>query len=164
MSTISNAEPKIKLEYYSERFAKKLFKRFPQWRQYASHYQQGEPDVPLYFLDVRIPPVNPTVSEPLKITTYPQEIIVLWVGKSHRHFDSWPIRTDLAYMDQAIEFLEAIVTDQIVFGYYEPDGNPTGSGFYYGITANIPPKMLSTEHGSVIMRSWLGGHDRELHP
>ena len=155
-------EPKIKLEYYSERFAKKLFKRFPQWKQYAGHWVAGKPDDLTYYFDVLIPSVNPNVSEPLQITTYPEEVIVPWIKGVHRHFDTFSPRPD--YMEQAIEMLEDVVTDKIVFGYWERDGKPTGGGFSFGLTADIPPKVPSTEHGSVIIRSWLGGQDREIHP
>lgn len=67
-------------------------------------------------------------------------------------------------MERAIEFIEQIVNDNIVFGYYVRDGKPTGAGFYYGVNAKVPPGFPSTKHGQVITRSWLGGHDQVLNP
>ena len=156
-------EPKIKLEYYSERFAKKLFKRFPQWKQYAGHWVAGKPDDLTYYFDVLIPSVNPNVSEPLRILTKPQEVIIGWVG-NYENFANELLLPNPDYIDQAIEFLAKVVDDQITFCYREQDSKVTGSGFYFNQTEKVRPDMLSTEHGSVIMRSWLGGQDREIHP
>ncbi|MBC7527515.1 MAG: hypothetical protein H7308_08180 [Chthonomonadaceae bacterium] len=142
-----------------------MFKRFPQWKQYSGYRVTGEPDDIAYWLDVHVPPVNPNVSEPLKITTYPKEVLVTWIKGVHRHFDTFfPRPHSPDYMEQAIEMLEEVVTDKIVFGYWEQDGKPTGGGIYFSLTADSPSKMPSTEHGSVIIRSWLGGQDREIHP
>ena len=160
----NNEEPaKINLEYYSERFAKKLFKKFPQWKRYADHYTVGEPDDISYYLEVQIPPENPNVTEPLRIQTYPQEVLVSWLGGTHYHFDSWPEHKDTLYMESAIQSLEAIITDQIVFYNIKKDGKPVAGGSYNPLTSELPPNVLSLELGSVILRSWLSGHDREMH-
>ena len=156
-------EPKIKLEYYSEQFAKKLFKRFPQWRQYAGHRVTGELDDIAYWLDVLIPSVNPNLSEPLRILTKPQEVIIGWIG-NYENFANELLLPNPDYIDQAIEFLEKVVDDQITFCYWERDGKLEGSGFYFNQSEEIRSSMLNTENGSVIMRSWLGGQDSEIHP
>ncbi len=125
---------------------------------------KGEPDNISYYLEVLIPPINPKVSDPLSIVTYPRQVIISWIGGSHRHFDSWPIQPYPFYMEKAIEFVEAIVADKIIFGYYEHGGEPTGAGFCSHVTTNNPPvKVETAQVGSVIIRSWLGAHDRELH-
>ena len=161
----SDTAPKIKLEYYSDQFAKKLFRQFPHWKQYIGYDARGEPDLREYFLDLRVPPVNPKVSEPLHIFTRPEDVTVSWVGGNHAHFDDWrkkflpPDAPD--YHENALMFIKQIVADKIVFGNYYKDGK-SGGGFYCNADGDILQRWLDTKHGKIVLRSWLGGHDREI--
>lgn len=154
--------PKIKLEYYSGRFAKKLFKRFPQWKQYAGHFAIGAADDFANYLDMRIPSANPTVLEPLHIIMYPpQAVTITWIGGSHIHISDNPFLPCPDHVEQALEFLEAFVSDQIVFGCCIRDGKSLG-GFVHHIAADFPSDWQRVENASTIIRSWLGGHDQTL--
>ena len=156
-----NRVSSVPLEYHSLRFAKMLFKQFPQWKSYSGYYVKQEGDFPTYYLDVSVPPVNPNVTDTLRITTYPRAIIVEWLGGAHSHFDVLFGGSTLDSMEAALDFVERIVADRVVFGYYVQDGKPTGAGFWYDVEAAPSPKWINIKQGSVVVRSWLGKHDAE---
>ncbi len=157
-----NRVSSVPLEYHSLRFAKMLFKRFPQWKPYSGHYVKQEDGFPTYYLDVAISPVNPNVTDALRITAYPREIIVQWLGGIHSHFDALFGGSTLDYMEASLEFIERIVADKIVFGSYIQDGKPTGAGFWHDLKTAPSPTWLNIKQGSIIMRSWHGVYDAEL--
>ena len=154
-----NRVSSVQLEYHSLRFAKMLFKQFPQWKPYSGHYVKQEGDFPTYYLDVSIPPVNPNVTDALRITAYPREIIVQWLGGAHSHFDALFSGSTSDYMEAALKFVERIVADKVIFGYYIQEGRPTGAGFWHDVEAAPAPTGLNIQQGSMIMRSWRGSHD-----
>ncbi len=104
----------------------------------------------------------PDVTDTLCITTYPEEVIIQWLGGAHSHFDALLHRSTVNYMEAALDFLERIVTDQIIFGYYVRDGKPTGAGFLYNFELNPAPTWFNIKQGSIVMRSWQGTRDTEL--
>ncbi len=157
----------VHLEYHSLRFAKMLFKRFPEWKPYSSYYIRDysgkeKKYSSVYHLKVDIPPANSNVTELLSILVYPDQVIIQWIGGIHTHFDALVGGGAVGYMEAAIEYLEQIVTDQIVFGYYVQDGKPTGAYFSHGTEFERSSEWFSIQQGFIVMRSWNGTLDGEL--
>ncbi len=157
----------VRLEYHSLRFAKMLFKRFPQWKSYSGYYVReysvkGNKYSSTYHLEVSVPPINSNVNDVLSILVYPDQVIVQWIGSIHNHFDALIGNGAVGYMEAAIDYIEQIVADKIIFGYYVQDGKPTGAYFSYGVEFEPPSAWFSTQQGSIVTRSWNGTLDAEL--
>lgn len=161
---MANAEEnKLHLEYSSQRFANRLFRRFSAWKQYLGYAERVEDGLPVRYLDVRVPSQNPKVPEPLSIMTVPNEIIISWWGGWHVHFG--PSEADQGQetcFHAALNFLDDFTSDAYVTAGYFRDGKPTGSGFGYASGQQVPEEWFDPELGRVVLRSWLGGHDREV--
>lgn len=154
---------KLHLEHNSQRLANKLFQRFPTWKQHLGYEEKTEAGLLVRYLDVRVPSQNPKVPEPLSIVTRLHEVTISWWGGWHVHFG--PPGGDQeqeAYLQSALDFLDSFTSDHYVTANYRRDGELTGSGFGYAIGHQVPEKWFNPEFGQVILRSWLGGHDREV--
>lgn len=144
-----------------------LFKRFPEWRSHSGYYVRDysvkeKKYCSIYHLKAAIPPVNPNVTDVLSILVYPDQVIVQWLGGIHDHFDALIGNGAVGYMEAAIDYLEQIVTDKIVFGYYIQDDKRTGAYFSHGIEFERTSEWFNAQQGSIVMRSWNGTHDAEL--
>lgn len=161
---MANAEEnKLHLEYSSQRFADRLFRRFPAWKQYLDYEERTEAGLLVRYLDIHVPSQNPKVPEPLNIVTMPHEVLVSWWGGWHVHFGPpLPGQEKEAYLQAALDFLDRFTSDDYVVANYYRDGTPTGSGFGYASGQQVPEKWFDSESGQVVLRSWLGGRDREV--
>lgn len=150
-------EPLYGLSRFAARFAKRLFKRHPEWRQCVAaadtKWQDGGD------LAVRVPS-RFAPHAPLTIDTMGDEVIVGW-GFFHHHFDSWHGEyTEDEFFEHALEWLEAVMTEKIViFDQWRRAGGVFGGG-------SCKPEELEkclvdfAKEGPVTARSWLGTYDR----
>ncbi len=158
------AEEGVKMEAVSEQFGKALFRRFPQWRQYATYREDGEPDDRAYYLDVAIPSENPAVADPLRINRYPNLITVCWASA----IVEWYRPPPEYYTERIVLFLEDVVAEKIVFGSYIKDYNVSSGGFWHRAPLDenakgfpvCRPKMQTG--GMIVERSWRGSYDETI--
>ncbi len=154
-----------RLEHYSQQFAKRLFARHPEWKQYAGHYAEGEPDALDYFLEVSVPSGNPQVAEPLVIRTRPtnpKEVFVKWGGSWHTHIIPWPKQSMEEHYENALDAIDLLVSDDYLFAnVYRGERCIGGWGRVIG-GAETAKHMQPTPGQRTVVRSWRGTHDQEF--
>ena len=160
---------RVKLEWYSEQFAKRLFQWVPHWKAYTGHYAEGEPGLLDYFLDIHIPPANPHVDQPLRIYTgRDQDITISWIDGWHAHFDPWSNRIHAdTYIDQALYFLEALISERMIVINLYQEGKPAGGGYMsvdHLLQDTLPTWVHPKPGYTTILRTWRGTHDCQLLP
>lgn len=155
---------RLHLEHHSQRFAQKLFRRFPAWKPYLGYDERMEDGLLVHYLDVRVPSQNPKVPEPLRILTRSREVMISWWGGWHIHIS--PERADRGqetYFQAALDFLDDFTSDAYITATYYRDGKSTLNGFsYYANDHQALEWCFDPKFGQVVLRSWLGGHDREV--
>ncbi len=151
-------EPLHGLSRFAARFARKLFKLHPEWRQFVvgpDLQWQAEGD-----LAVAVPS-RFAPHAPLTIDTMGDEIIVSW-GFFHGHYDSWYGEyMEDEFFAQALDFIDEIITERlVVFDHWSPRGLVGGGSCKPEELDECLNDPRYTQDGPVTARSWLGTYDR----
>jgi hypothetical protein len=163
------AEQGIRLEPKSERFGKALFRRFPAWRQYATYFEWENSDELVYFLKVTIPSANPTVVEPLIISTWPAIITVEWA----QSVMEWYLPGVPDQETRVVTFLNDVVDEKYIFGYVQNGGGKIKHPHHYPASDEpdsfevtpdyrFPDRSVLQPGDVLIERSWRGTYDKRI--
>jgi hypothetical protein len=156
------AEEGVKLEAHAERFGKLLFRRFPQWRRYATYEMEGEPDDPIYHLKVEVTSPNPALTAPLIIHATADHVTI-GLG---RIIHEWYRPESDRYLSDILPFLDDIIAERVVFLFKKSGNEP----MKFVTWRTIPPPSDSIRHiregvaakGNTTYQeySWRGLHDK----
>lgn len=155
-------------------FADLLLSRFPEWER---HLQFVDPDPTLgpegevisewdCALVAKIPSENPRVDAALEVKLFCREVRPSWGDFWHCHVSARPgIEGDnTEHLSQAVELLEAIVTERLLIGVCYRDGRPAGGGSLR-LGAELPPWLTDPARSGddrTVLRSWRGTYDRDI--
>ncbi|HEU4752064.1 MAG TPA: hypothetical protein VFU47_03070 [Armatimonadota bacterium] len=146
-----------RLRAHSREFARRLLARYPGWLEYLSARAEGDPGLLELYLEVRVPPVNPAVKEPLHVYTAEGEVTIEWFGHWHVHVPEWP-KGSTGYLDEALEWIDALVSERRVVVAAAGTASATRPG-------EEPLWLRRLEPGQrVTVRSWRGTYDDEPEP
>lgn len=144
---------------FTDRFARVLFDRYPEWGQYSvlpSLEWQKAGD-----LAVEVPSrLGPKL--PLRVETMDDGIIVSW-GSWHVHCDPWgDTYAEDEFVAKAMELIEGILSESIVILDYWKDGREVGGGSCAGdeIDETLANGLFSDRGYETTVRSWNGTYDR----
>jgi hypothetical protein len=150
-----------RLNDHSRQFATQLFRRWPEWLQYARFdpYEDFEKEALL----VEVPRPVDGSSHGLFITTSEWEISVGFGESFHTRFGTSGESSPGDFYAQAQAFLEDFVSERLVVAIAYQDKEWLGSW-----KIDLKQESLDdVEVGSgetIKIRSWLGTYDRELQP
>lgn len=120
-----------------------------------------------YFLDIHIPSANPHVDQPLRICTRrDQDITISWIEGWHAHFAPSPNKVYAGtYINQALDFLDSLVSERIIVINQYRDGKPFGGGYMsvdHLLQDTLPAWVRPKPGDTTIIRTWLGTLDCQL--
>lgn len=104
------SEQGVKLEPHSERFGKALFRCFPQWRQYATYYEKGELDDPVYYLKVVAPSEDSAIPYPLAVSTSPGFIFM----ERGSYIEEWIQLGTAEHEEKFLQSLQKLAEDRVL--------------------------------------------------
>ncbi len=152
------------LDDYAQRFATKLFKAFPEWRQFIL---AEAPDIftePVAgCLIVKVPtPVkmsSPEFGNWLLIDTCDEQVTVAF-DRYHTHFDCFSDVPQEQSFREAVEFIQSLVHEELCLAVTMDGDHYRGS---VPFKSNEEPDLswLSSPCERVYIRSWKGTFDRE---
>jgi hypothetical protein len=154
-----------RLNDHSRQFAKLLFAQWPEWLQHARFdpYEDFEKEALL----VEVPRPVDGSSHGLYITTSEWEVSVGFGENFHTRFgtsgesEGEGKNGGVDFYQQAIDFIRDFVEEKCVLATAYQDKEWLGA--WKIDLAREPLDTLEVEPGVVVrIRSWLGGHDREV--
>ena len=155
-------EKKIPYEHYSAQFAKRLFKRYPTWREYAGYTTEGKPEEHIDYLSVRVPTPNPNLPDPFVVSTNSlHEVTLSWFGGWHIHIFKSKAETDEDYFSRVLSEIDRIISEQVVVATCYR-GQEISSGSAFPAKSDIPSSLLPKPDQRLVIRSWRGTYDREI--
>ena len=143
------------LSPFAARFARILFERYPEWKQYVvppdPEWQETQD------LAVAVPSRFP--DEPLRIDTMDDEITISWRGW-HTHCYSWKDGpTEEQFIGEALEIITALLSEGLVIVEGQDRGKTTASGHYQ--PDEVAESLdLYSDHDTVTATSWNGTYDQ----
>lgn len=151
-----------KLDFFSKRFAKFLFRNFPEWKRYLSVQPRDENSEGGYLV-VKIPvPVKgfrliPEERDHLRIDA-DGEVIVSF-DYYHEHFD---IFSDEENFKQAVEFIKSILNEEICsVGIFSEEKWFGSTSVKAGEKPDLSKFNFSPSNQEVYVRSWRGTYNRK---
>ncbi len=150
-----------KLNDHSRQFANRLFRRWPQWVQYARFdpYEDFEKEALL----VEVPRAVDGSSHGLFITTSEWEISIGFGENFHTRFGVSGDTVKHDFYDEAMNFLVDFVEERLVIATAQE-----GKEWLGAWKVDLRQEKLQdieVEEGTIIkIRSWLGTHDKNLKP
>jgi hypothetical protein len=150
-----------RLNDHSRQFATQLFRRWPEWIQYARFdpYEDFEKEALL----VEVPRPVDGSRHGLFITTSEWEISVGFGENFHTRFGTSGESTKGDFYEQALNFISAFVEEKLVVAIAYQEKEWLGSWKIELDSENL--EDVEVGPGEMVkIRSWLGTHDRELQP
>jgi len=155
-------DTKIPYEHFSAGLAKRLFKVYPAWIQYAGYTTEGSLGEYLYYLEVSVPTENSSVAEPFVISVdLRREVTLSWFGGWHIHVLTKKDETDEHYFSRVLSAVDLIFAEeQVIAVCYR--GDKGISGFSIATDSDIPTRLLPKYGEKLVIRSWRASYDREI--
>ncbi len=148
-----------RLNAHSRLFADLLFRRWPQWLQYARFdpYEDFEKEALL----VEIPCPADGASHGLFITTSEWEISIGFGDSFHTRFGTSGEHGEKSFNEEAMKFLMDFVDERIVIATASENGEWLG-GWKLDLRKSEIESIEVAPGEKVSVRSWLGTYDRDL--
>jgi len=150
-----------RLNDHSRQFATQLFKRWPEWIQYARFdpYEDFEKEALL----IEVPRPADGSRHGLFITTSEWEISVGYGENFHTRFGTTGETAGGNFYQEALEFISDFVEEKVVLAIAYQDHEWLGS-WKIRLDRDSIGDVEVAPGERVKIRSWLGTHDRELQP
>ena len=148
-----------RLNDHSRQFATQLFRRWPQWLQYARFdpYEDFEKEALL----VEVPRPVDGSSHGLFITTSEWEVSVGFGENFHTRFGTSGEATEGNFYETALGFLADFVEEKVVVAIAYQDKEWLGS-WKIDLDKESLDDLEAGPGETVKVRSWLGTHDRVI--
>lgn len=149
----------LELNEYSKSFAKKLFEKYPELEGFAHVAESEWADPGTLEVVVLGPDVN---HGDLKISCDGGEITIDFEGEWHGHYAAeWAGDDREEGFEKALEFLERFMNEDLVILSRYKYGKWLEAAM--GAPENRPSHKELAEGERVLIRSWKGTYDREIH-
>ena len=150
-----------RLNDHSRQFATQLFKRWPEWLQYARFdpYEDFEKEALL----VEVPRPVDGSTHGLFITTSEWEISVGFGENFHTRFGTSGEPASGNFYAEAMQFLSDFVAERLVVAIAYQDNEWLGSWKIHLNKESLDEVTVGPGE-TIKIRSWLGTYDRELQP
>ena len=148
-----------RLNDHSRQFSTQLFKRWPEWLQYARFdpYEDFEKEALL----VEVPRPVDGSTHGLFITTSEWEISVGFGENFHTRFGTSGEPASGNFYAEALQFISDFVEERLVMAIAYQDNEWLGSWKIHLNKESLDEVKVGPGE-TVKIRSWLGTHDREL--
>ena len=151
----------LELNQFSQQIGDALFKRFPDWRNYA-RVDENENRDEGGILYVEIPvPLESNLSGPLYILTANEEVVVGF-DSDHNHFeDLRESGGSDSSIQEVLDFIVDILEEKVVAVSWWAGSSLRGATI---IPSSSKPEPSEHIHSfdRVRIRSWKGTHDRDI--
>lgn len=150
-----------RLNDHSRQFATQLFKRWPEWLQYARFdpYEDFEKEALL----IEVPRPVDGSTHGLFITTSEWEISVGFGENFHTRFGTSGEPAGGNFYEEALQFISDFVEERLVMAIAYQENEWLGS-WKIDLDKESLDEVEVGPGETVKIRSWLGTHDRELQP
>ena len=150
----------LELNQFSRQIADALFKRFPDWRQYACVEKNEKEEGGILYVEIPAPPLS-NLNRPLYILTANEEVVVGF-DSDHNHFeDLIESGGSDSSIREVLDFIVDILEERLVAVSWWAGSSLRGATM---IPSGSKPEPSEHIHSfdRVRIRSWKGTYDRDV--